>query len=192
MDHSSIQLTFDTYGHLFPTVDETATMKAAQEAPGDVSEMRVNWHRGLFRVWVILSAIWIALVVAFAWQAVAEPYVGSFAFIEGRGETAWAYTSPEAAAARRAKSDGAMNEISVQGAPFIAYYTSETGDALVDRMKTLAPIMLGFYEAQQAANRPNTILGATTLAFLPPIGALILGAALLWAVSGFRGRSDAT
>lgn len=32
MGHSSIQVTFDTYGHLFPTVDEAAEMAAAEHA----------------------------------------------------------------------------------------------------------------------------------------------------------------
>jgi integrase len=32
MGHSSIQVTFDTYGHLFPSVDEAAEMAAAENA----------------------------------------------------------------------------------------------------------------------------------------------------------------
>ncbi|GLR51806.1 hypothetical protein GCM10007923_30160 [Shinella yambaruensis] len=32
MGHSSIQVTFDTYGHLFPSTDEGAEMAAAEKA----------------------------------------------------------------------------------------------------------------------------------------------------------------
>lgn len=154
--------------------------------------MRLNWRRGLFRIWLIVSVVWIGVVVAFAWQAVVEPYVGTYAFIEGRGETAWEYTSGEASAARRAKGDGSLTEIAVDGAPNITYFTSESGEVLIERMEKLAPLMLGFYEAQQTRNRPDTIVGAVLAALVPPIGALILGAALIWALSGFRKQSNAT
>ena len=156
--------------------------------------MRVNWRRGLFRIWVIASILWIGVVIAFGWQAVQDPYVGSFAFIEGRGDTPWAYSSTEAAAARKAKLDGTMREISVKGgAPGITYFTTEFDDnALTARMEQLAPLMVGFYAAEQERNRPNTIIGAGLAAIVPPIVVLILGAALFWALSGFRRTGDAT
>jgi len=32
MGHSSIQVTYDTYGHLFPTADEGKELEAAEKA----------------------------------------------------------------------------------------------------------------------------------------------------------------
>lgn len=32
MGHSSIHVTFDTYGHLFPAADEASEMEAAEKA----------------------------------------------------------------------------------------------------------------------------------------------------------------
>jgi len=154
--------------------------------------MRIHWKRGLFRIWLVLASLWITFAVLVSWQSIANPYVGTFAFVEGHGDTAWAYASPVASGAREAKIAGTMIEIEVEGAPTLSYFTTEADAALGDRMEHLATIMLGFQEARIAEVRPGAVLATAVLALAPPLAVLLLGSMIVWALLGFFGNTNAT
>jgi hypothetical protein len=147
--------------------------------------MKMAWGRGLFRLWVALSVLWITFAVALSWPSLTNPHVDSFVFVQNEGDVAFPYMSQEAATARARKAAGEMQEVSLRQAPGVTYFSTANEAGLEAEMERMAPIMIGFYQVQQSQMRPQMILPALALAAGPPITLLGLGLLFSWVVAGF-------
>jgi hypothetical protein len=49
--------------------------------PKELSGHPMNWRRGLFRLWLVVSALWLIVVVVFFYPQVVSPYIEPQAYI---------------------------------------------------------------------------------------------------------------
>jgi hypothetical protein len=136
----------------------------------------------------MLSILWViiaATVTAMSFSAASIS--GSFAFIEGQGDTAWSHSSAEYAAARAAVLDGKMVSTNVRSMPGISLYlftgTKQQQEPVVAR---LAPIMKGFYAMKRGEAQTSILVTGAVWTLGLPLVVLALGAGVGWAISGFR------
>lgn len=138
--------------------------------------MALRISRGLFRLWIVLSAFWIAVVAAFTWK-VAPTTI----------ETVPSATSTDQNWGEKYKNPPSET-ISVPN-------HSTRRDNWSDVTKPLSDADVGisaskdnpFAEFVSNSTVPReTILIAVQLAFIPPMIVLAIGSALGWAFKGFR------
>lgn len=141
-------------------------------------------------MWVVVSLIWVALVAAVSWPSVTNPYVEPHAFVEGAGDTAWSRSSQKVIAAEELHSRGRMVEVTVDDSPGITYFAFSGDDAkLEDAMERQAPLMIGFYQAQQSMKRKAALFHAAVIGLVPPFILLVVGVMVFWALNGFRSNA---
>ena len=168
----------------------------------------MNFRRGLFRLWVILSVLWVAGVALVSGPDVYLDFQRAAAIQNAKARRAAA----EAATVKRfAKYEATVDkdgllEISIGGMRVqiegkIFQLSPEQQQAIVDKIPSALPLPPGFkldtIEASPekladkelpsvAADPWRSLLQTTAVALLPPLALLALGAALGWALSGFR------
>lgn len=116
----------------------------------------MNWSRGLFRLWLVLSTIWLVIAVI-----VLRPDEEITLYIDSHRKAS------ELAEDLRGYSDQSM--------------TTEQQAALLQAKE--ARFMAA--HAKTLRHRGN-IISISVTAFSPPILALAVGGGLLWAMRGFR------
>lgn len=146
---------------------------------------RIKWSRGFFRLWILLSAVWVVIVGVFSWPQIHKPFVPSHVFIEYTGDRAWGFFSDEALKARELVTRKFYVEVEVEGAPGITYIGAG-GEKLANSMKQKAPLMVDFYEAQVSTRRASALRSAASFGLVPPLILIIAGALVAWALRGFR------
>jgi hypothetical protein len=127
--------------------------------------MALRVARGLFRLWLVISVLWLAGVAFTAWD--------NFKNIDD-AETQAMNSWTADVDATRCPDDN----------PFHSACTSPPSQKEYLAAKANAKKEAAAKEA--AAQRQSAIWSFPLLAFLPPAFVLALGAALIWAFSGFR------
>jgi hypothetical protein len=146
----------------------------------------VNVRRGLFRLWVVLSVIWAAIVGTFFWDQVASPWLplknyghNTSKFAEFAEFADSSFLKPEFTEKFRVIGFGHFN---------VDLYVRRTVpeadlEAIADRFFSK------FVEPRQAEieqRRWAALKDAGAIAAIPVAVVFILGAALFWAFAGFR------
>jgi len=153
----------------------------------------MTWSRGLFRVWVVLTILWIIVVTLFMWQSVANPYISWGSFKMGQGEPE--YLDPygeKISAARELKSrkllveyEIAYDKTALRETAFFFPAASLHEDNL-KAIEAHIPKATALQDAKIRKARLETLQGALWGAVLPPVILLMLGLAIRWALLGFR------
>jgi hypothetical protein len=106
----------------------------------------MKWARGLFRLWLVLSVLWIGFVATMTWQTLP--------------------TDPN---------------------PPLRFVIDKPGDELSwwEKYRSAAADLP---DAPRIIDGREQIRSAVFEAFIPPLSMLALGAALIWAMRGFRAR----
>ncbi|OLP53836.1 hypothetical protein BJF92_04400 [Rhizobium rhizosphaerae] len=156
-------------------------------------DVLVTWGRGLFRVWIVVTTIWIVVVALFTWQSVAKPYILWGGFKMGQGEPE--YLEPygeKIAAARELKSrkllveyEIAYEKPSLRETAFFFPAASVHEDNL-KAIEAYIPKATALQDAKVREARLEVLEGALWGAVLPPVILLVLGLAIRWALLGFR------
>lgn len=154
--------------------------------------MAIAWRRGFFRLWLVLSALWFSIGIGFGIQHYnSKPYFSHDRFIFGpeRGVRTYSEWDAPARAAEELVRRGQLQKTEVAIAPIEkiihVYYRSEHSGQWEEpvgafikkttdehRIKVWGNIWLGV----------QIFVGASAAVFL-------IGAAISWALTGFRGRS---
>lgn len=152
--------------------------------------MAIAWGRGFFRVWVLLAVVWLVVDAVHCWQLYDTRGVGdSYAFIEGRGDLAWAYGSSEFQAALKAKNAGNMQELIGKDTPYVTiFFNTRPDNNFADVVRHYDPLRIEFYKTKIEEGREKIVTGGFVLAVFVPLTVLLVGWALGWAISGFRRR----
>ena len=146
----------------------------------DTSRARISWARGFFRLWLIVSALWVAGTVALGFIS-APSYSSTSVYVGG----------PDSIVGEQLSVYGPVQWQT--GADILYAYLPELAGAMraaeiagdVAALATLREAhSLG--EAELRANRLSQVFGFTLLSLLPPTIILLLGAGLGWALRGFR------
>lgn len=129
------------------------------------SGVKMNWNRGLFRFWIVLSVIWLLGV------AVVGDVGDAF-------NTYWTFWSVRAES-REAQADQAREETSATHHPG-EYSLDEAAPPADTHQATLLQI------AHRLGSADENLRFVLIVGLLPPFALLGLGASLLWALRGFR------
>ncbi|MQW47451.1 hypothetical protein GHK68_35920 [Sinorhizobium meliloti] len=153
----------------------------------------MTWGRGLFRIWVVLTILWIIVVTLFMWQSVANPYIAWGGFKMGQGEPE--YLEPygeKISAARELKSrkllveyEIAYDKTALRETAFFFPAASLHEDNL-KAIEAYIPKATALQDAKIRKARFKTLQDALWGAVLPPVILLMLGLAIRWALLGFR------
>lgn len=122
----------------------------------------ITWRKGLFRVWIIISIIWICCFAVYILRAQAPIFVQKFYITIGlRAPDPYIdfldYEPSTAMCERKAKNDSQLDIVSC--------VRSREDELSADRMRRL--------------------LTSLSIIFLPPLGLLIGGITFLWVLKGF-------
>lgn len=134
---------------------------------------RVNFRRGLFRVWVILSCLWVIMVCDISFDQVQREFA-----------KAAAWTPPKVARPSQAHDSGDWRD-DPKTLPLCA--PDKFGRIPMD---CVPDADIAVYDAA-AAHPWRTVLEMIAWATAPPIGMFILGLSCLWAIAGFTRTESA-
>lgn len=153
----------------------------------------MNWSKGLFRVWIVLSGLWLAFITIIGFEDIKSPhYPGRVYLAAENALPSFKRFSKEDEAFSKAESDGKLHSYEIDGVPnTVIYILADVPAAEVKRrLQKVAPIALQDRDAYVWERRQTVAPGLVLAALLPPLGALGLGGATLWAIRGFRQSAE--
>ncbi len=125
--------------------------------------MVLSWSRGFFRAWVVVALAWVVLVTGIV--VVSYPTTASYSYAL-KGEDGVIITLERVLAA--------VDKANAAG-------DTEAATRLMDR------VAKNHYDLRQAQS--SSVREGALAAIAPPVVLLILGAAIAWALRGFRAAS---
>jgi hypothetical protein len=142
--------------------------------------------RGMFRLWILLSAVWLILVAAVSFESITNPYLSTRSYILP-DQTLKPYLSDSPYVAFDIqKSHTEMefpNEVKVYAHPSISV------DSLSAWAREFAREYVQPREKERAQKRWEIFFTAVGWAAGVPVMLLIFGLALRWVFAGFRSSS---
>lgn len=158
---------------------------------------RVNYRRGLFRLWVILAALWIGGVALVSGPGVYREFQKAAAIKAAKAATVTDATKG-ATVSRFAKYGAAIDDkdvltFNIEGSRVrvgnsFFQLSLEEQQATIDE---IASQLKGeVYDKPPPPAPWSSLVSGLWIAILPPLVLLALGAALGWVFSGFRHRAD--
>jgi len=161
--------------------------------------MGVNWKRGLFRGWVVLSVAWLALAgILFGPSAFSSlPELPETGMIEKSVELARAYRSGTVPIEKKPYYEEALRRgLLIEIRP-MAGKKDEMEIVLKDQTvisnvpsdieaKEIGRRISNFFQDAHSKELRSRILKTSALLFLPPAVLLVLGIGIYWVVVGFK------
>ncbi|MEQ1941474.1 hypothetical protein ABMA32_03530 [Mesorhizobium sp. VNQ89] len=174
----------------------------------------MRWRRGFFRIWVLLSILWLIVVGVFAYQPIVDPYVRErvffYSFTDKPGP--WVKYAAKAELNRRngidpelqpvsfetysdgyrmledGRASGDLQVVNAKSEPnFTLYVSKGTGkDEISRQLDEVLPIAKELKQRSISRSRLEAIQATLASALIPPIALLGIGWAAAWAISGFR------
>jgi hypothetical protein len=145
----------------------------------DTGTFNMNWRRGLFRSWLVVSVLWISI----SWWAI-EPI--SKIRIATRDEVVFHFGGQSfsfPSNTKREVIERVLNDYANGRAPWEkehpAFRLSEVDKPIEQRVAEA----IGTY---QAYSRPDLIFRAWGPIILPPLALMLMGLIIGWVVRGFR------
>lgn len=125
-----------------------------------MSLSEVRWARGFFRLWVLLSCLWVIVSIGEAWSRFPSEHQRAYQVLSDSGEG----IEPSRVAAAAAKARAAND--------------TEAGERLQQRADEKL--------RQLRAAQDEELSYAISRTIVPPLMLLALGSAIAWALRGFR------
>jgi hypothetical protein len=146
----------------------------------------MNVRRGLFRLWMVISAVWVATVSAMYFEAIQSPRIpeANFLYIDGADAIV---KIPE----RNSRSEMRKTMTEVSFPNNVSLFTKQHQAAEKAR-STAAGFLIDHVEPRNPelwAKRRDTVQLALEVAMVPISVSFALGAVLIWAFSGLSRRS---
>ena len=181
-----------------PPIDAIADLDLYQHDRGiSALESFMSWRRGLFRMWVVLTALWSIMATLFMWESISTPYISWGGFTMGHGEPE--YLEPygeKISAARELKSRKLLVEYEISydktDLKQTAFFFPATAvhEENLKAIEAYIPKATALQNAKIKRARYEAITSALWAVLLPPGVILILGLAVRWALMGFRPRTS--
>lgn len=149
----------------------------------------VAWRRGFFRVWIVLAVLWAILMIIIQSGSILNPYVPGKVVATLVGDTVQLYDiySPQERAFQQGVEAGALVSTKLPGRDFALITRKDTEPAtLQERIAEAEQVVAQYVETETSRRRTEAILPLAMLSIVPPLIVLALGAAIAWAISGFR------
>jgi hypothetical protein len=154
----------------------------------------MNWGKGFFRVWLLLSGLWVIGAGLFFWSDIMnpKPYLNvgyaydpeKHSYVKLERYTTDETTLEGLVSTGKAKK---INILSLSGWDGVLYYpATETAEQSEKHKAWMTEAVKPQYTALQSGHRRDHIWYFAMTAALPPLILLCFGAAIGWVLTGFR------
>ncbi len=151
--------------------------------------MRLNVHRGLFRLWFVVSCLWAILISVTSISPVREEFAKATSMSK-LDAASWTPDEPVDCSFARGTEYRREGSLCWYTLPIFRKLYPEYNDV---KKKELSEKLYAKAGIPLTPIRPWPMLGEkVALAVGPPLAGLILGWAFLWALSGFAGTQSST
>lgn len=146
----------------------------------------MKWRRGFFRLWVVLTVIWLAIGAVFGWlEYTSEPYIsGNYVYHVKKDIIQELHYSDEGTVKLGVK-QGKVISTTIEYAKnktFICYYKKE----FEEKFKKAGVKFIRRKYKEHDIEKWDSIKEGALMFISFPLGVLLVGAMFIWAVSGFR------
>lgn len=146
----------------------------------------MNIKRGMFRLWVVGSTIWIALIIAVNWHGMANPWVPTKAFLHVHVNGDDRYLGFDDIT-RQIELASTHTEVQFEAQKLQLFVREQ---ALEDREQPIVASFLSSVVAERDAEisqlRFARVGWTVFYSLIGPAIAFVVGAALIWIAQGFR------
>lgn len=149
----------------------------------------IAWRRGFFRIWLVLAILWVAFALLVQGSNVFNPYVPGKIVATPAGGTVqtWDRYGEQQRNFDEGVAAGALQTTQIGSDSFLLYTRKDIEPARLEERVAEAQRIVDDYVANETTRRrSSSILPLLCLAFIPPFIVFVLGAAIAWALSGFR------
>ncbi|WP_378947733.1 hypothetical protein [Mesorhizobium sp. ANAO-SY3R2] len=148
------------------------------------------WGRGFFRLWVMLSALWVAFSVLMYWERITDPAPIEFAFtFRENSPVAIEAGSPEHATLLAQRKAGGYTSMPLASGDRAFISTKEELNVRVHQLMAIQDAHGGIRTKLSAQTFRRNLGEALQMAAFVPGMLLALGFGIGWIASGFR-RQD--
>ncbi len=160
----------------------------------------MNWSRGFFRVWILITVLWVLVTLVFSWKEIADPWTFESAFLfsgdPSSRPTSFKMYSDDYDAALKRKAAGELVEVEIsQDTVFekavVFHPVKWSEQELNTGVKTHIPWFGEIIRGEKAKARRNNALLALFWGLIPPLLLLLFGVVVRWVAVGFRVKGDA-
>lgn len=149
----------------------------------------VSWRRGFFRVWIVLALLWVAFALLVQGGTVFNPYAPGKIIATPAGGTVqmWDRYGDQQRNFDEGVAAGALQTTPIGSDSFLLYTRKDIEPARLQERVAEAQRIVDDYVADETTRRRSaSILPLAGLVLIPPFVVFVLGAAVAWALSGFR------
>src|SRR5215831_17389952 len=145
----------------------------------------MNWRRGLFRLWLAVSALWLIIAVVFLYPQVVSPYIEPQAYILTDDLKFFELDNVSDSKDRDFK---AAYPIEIDFPNKVTLFAKDdTPKPVLDtQSKSFYEQYVKPRDAEATTARWLSLGRATALGLLPPLALILLGLVIGWIVSGFK------
>ena len=145
----------------------------------------MNWRRGLFRLWLVVSALWLIVVVVFFYPQVVSPYIEPHAYILTDDLKFFELDNVADSEDRNFK---AAYQIEIEFPNKVTLFAKDdTPKPVLDtQSKSFYEQHVKPREAELGTARWHSLERAFATGLLPPLAFVLLGLVIWWIVNGFK------
>jgi hypothetical protein len=149
----------------------------------------MNWRRGLFRLWLAVSALWLIIAVVFLYPQVVSPYIEPQAYILTDDLKFFELDNVSDINERDFK---AAYPIEIEFPNKVTLFAKDdTPKPVLDtQSKSFYEQHVKPREAELATARWQSLEFASAAGVVPPLALLLLGLVIGWIVSGFKSAAQ--
>jgi hypothetical protein len=148
----------------------------------------MNWGKGFFRSWIVLSGLWLSAVAALGFLDLSSKFYPGGAILAGKTiSPAFEKYSKEGRALSEAEREGQVRSFTVDKIPEVSIYvpTSLSDDERAKRLSAATQVAAQAKDTFFREKRWISLKQYSLAAVLPPAVVFLIGFALLWAIRGF-------
>lgn len=150
----------------------------------------IRWARGFFRIWVLVSLVWVAVGAAIGIGSVVNPYIETRVLAvpaDTNLVTLFPAWGDEHRDLRTLASQNAMVEYPIGDRGYLLYQRPEAPSATVQsRIQEAQTIVAEYVQVETSKARARQVPIVAMALLIPPFALLIAGWAIGWAIAGFR------
>ncbi|WP_439271108.1 hypothetical protein [Pseudochrobactrum sp. HB0163] len=150
---------------------------------------KITWSRGLFRLWIVISSIWVVLSVLIRSNDVISPYYSGYAILAGENKnTVFDKYSSETYDLDQLVANGKVKKYEAKNIKNTVIYmpTSLSNEDVKLRLYNANTEAINLRDREISKKRWAAIQSAALITILPPIILFIIGYAAIWVFRGFR------
>src|ERR1700720_398919 len=147
----------------------------------------MNWGRGLFRLWLALSALWLSIIAVLFYPQVVSPYIEPLAYIL-RDDSDSGFLQLDNVSDSNDQDFKAAYQIEIEFPNKVTLFAKDdTPKPVLDtQSKSFYERYVKPRDAELTTARWQSLERASATALLPPLALILLGLVIGWIVSGFK------